>query len=50
MGALITIVLEWHTTVFVDRCRSAEHILLVPVIGTGLLPLPQGLLLPPRIV
>lgn len=49
-GVLITIVLEWHATVLADRWSYAEHMPVVPLLGTGLAPLLQWLLLPPLIV
>jgi soluble P-type ATPase len=46
VGVLITIALEWHATEVADRWRYADHMPVVPLIGTGLLPLVQWILLP----
>lgn len=46
-GVVATIVLEWHATVLADRWTYAEHMPVLPILGTGLLPLMQWILLPP---
>lgn len=50
VGVLVTVGLEWHATVLADRWSYAEHMPVVPLLGTGLAPLLQWLLLPPLIV
>ena len=46
----ITVGLEWHATVIAERWAYAEHMPVLPVIGTGLLPILQWVILPPLIV
>jgi len=50
VGIAITIVFEWHATEIAGRWTYAEHMPVVPLLGTGLLPLLQWPLLPPLIV
>jgi hypothetical protein len=50
VGIVITIGLEWHATVLQDRWQYAERMPTLPLLGTGLAPLLQWLLLPPLIV
>lgn len=50
VGVLVTIGFEWHATVIAERWTYAEHMPVLPVLGTGLLPLMQWLVLPPLIV
>ncbi|KAA8981980.1 hypothetical protein CK501_15000 [Halovibrio salipaludis] len=49
-AVMITIGLEWHATVVAERWAYAEQMPVIPVIGTGLLPLLQWIVLPPLIV
>ncbi|PAU80345.1 hypothetical protein CK501_07795 [Halovibrio salipaludis] len=49
-AVVITIILEWHATVVAGRWAYAEQMPVLPVIGTGLLPLLQWVILPPLIV
>ncbi|WP_254432195.1 hypothetical protein [Aquisalimonas sp. 2447] len=49
VGIAITIVFEWHATEIAQRWIYAEHMPVLPVLGTGLLPLLQWALLPPLI-
>lgn len=50
VGVLITIVLEWHATQVQQRWQYAEIMPTLPLLGTGLAPLMQWLLLPPLIL
>lgn len=50
VGVVITIGLEWHATVLQDRWQYGELMPTLPLLGTGLAPLLQWLLLPPPIV
>lgn len=50
VGVVITIGLEWHATVLQDRWQYGELMPTLPLLGTGLAPLLQWLLLPPLIV
>lgn len=50
VGVLITIVGEWVLTEVLDRWTYAPSMPTLPVLGTGLLPLLQWLILPPLIV
>lgn len=50
VGVVITIGLEWHATVLQDRWQYAERMPTLPLLGTGLAPLLQWLVLPPLIV
>ena len=49
-AVLITIGLEWHATVIAERWAYADHMPVLPVTGTGLLPVLQWVILPPLIV
>ena len=48
-GVVITIVFEWHATEIAQRWTYAERMPVLPVLGTGLLPLLQWTLLLPLI-
>jgi len=48
-GVIITIGLEWHATVLTERWTYAENMPVLPVLGTGLLPVMQWIMLPPLI-
>ncbi|QTF92871.1 hypothetical protein [Halomonas sp. BM-2019] len=50
VGVVITIGLEWHATALQDRWQYAERMPTLPLLGTGLAPLLQWLLLPPLVV
>ncbi|AGA33231.1 hypothetical protein TVNIR_1565 [Thioalkalivibrio nitratireducens DSM 14787] len=50
VGVVITVALEWHATVLVDRWQYAERMPTIPLLGTGLAPLLQWLILPPLVV
>jgi hypothetical protein len=49
-GVFITILFEWHATQPAGRWAYAESMPVLPILGTGLLPLIQWILLPPIIV
>lgn len=49
-GLLITLVLEHLSTEVLDRWQYAEEMPVLPVLGTGLLPVVQWLLLPPLVL
>ena len=49
VGIAITIVFEWHATEIAQRWTYADHMPVLPVLGTGVLPLLQWTLLPPLI-
>ena len=49
VGIAITIVFEWHATEIAQRWTYADHMPVLPVLGTGMLPLLQWTLLPPLI-
>jgi uncharacterized protein YacL len=50
VGLLITLVFEWLATEVLDRWQYAEIMPTLPVIGTGLTPVLQWILLPPLTV
>lgn len=50
VGVAITIAFEWVATELLDRWTYAESMPTLPLIGTGLLPLAQWLVLPPLVV
>jgi len=50
IGLAITLVFEWLATEVWDRWQYAEAMPVLPVVGTGLLPVLQWILLPPLIV
>jgi hypothetical protein len=50
VGIAITIVLEWLSTEVLDRWTYGEAMPVVPILGTGLLPLLQWLIIPPLVV
>ena len=50
VGVAITIVFEWPATGVFDRGAYADTMPVVPLVGAGLLPLLQWILLPPLIV
>lgn len=50
VGLLVTVGLEWHATEVAGRWHYSELMPTVPLLGTGLLPLLQWLLLPPLVV
>ena len=49
-GLVITLVIEWWSTEIVGRWTYAEGMPTLPILGTGLIPAFQWLLLPPVIV
>ncbi|MBK6631198.1 MAG: hypothetical protein IPG33_09135 [Betaproteobacteria bacterium] len=49
-GLLVTVVLEWWATRVSGRWAYAETMPTIPVLGTGVLPLLQWLLIPPIVV
>lgn len=49
-GVLITIAAEWVLTEVIDRWTYAPSMPTLPLLGTGLLPLLQWIILPPLIV
>lgn len=50
IGIAVTVAFEWHATVIAQRWAYASHMPVVPVIGTGLSPLLQWIVLPPLVV
>lgn len=50
VGVVVTMGLEWHATVLQERWQYGELMPVLPLLGTGLAPLLQWLLLPPLIV
>lgn len=50
VGIVITIVLEWHATVLQQRWAYGELMPTLPLLGTGLAPLLQWVILPPMIL
>lgn len=50
VGLLVTVVFEWHATELAQRWAYADSMPVVPVLGTGLLPLMQWIILPPLVV
>jgi hypothetical protein len=50
VGIAVTIVLEWHATAVAGRWAYADAMPVVPVLGTGLAPLLQWLMLPPLMI
>lgn len=50
VGIVITVGLEWHATELQQRWQYAERMPTLPLLGTGLAPLLQWLLLPPLIL
>jgi hypothetical protein len=46
----VTLVLEWLATEVLDRWSYSDAMPELPVLGTGLLPVLQWILLPPLIV
>ncbi len=50
IGIVITVGLEWHATEIQQRWQYAERMPTLPLLGTGLAPLLQWLLLPPLIL
>lgn len=50
VGVAITIGLEWHATEIQGRWQYADLMPTLPVLGTGLAPLLQWLILPPLLV
>ncbi|WP_018862168.1 MULTISPECIES: hypothetical protein [unclassified Thioalkalivibrio] len=46
IGVVITIGLEWHATEIDDRWQYADTMPTLPILGTGLLPLVQWVILP----
>lgn len=50
VGIVVTIGLEWHATELQQRWQYAEGMPTLPLLGTGLAPLLQWLVLPPLIV
>lgn len=50
VGVLITVVAEWLATDVLNRWAYATSMPTLPLLGTGLLPLLQWLVLPPLVV
>jgi hypothetical protein len=50
IGILITVVVEWIGTEIVHRWSYAERMPTLPLLGTGIVPLIQWMLLPPLVV
>lgn len=50
VGVLITIAAEWVLTEGIERWTYAPSMPTLPVLGTGLLPLLQWIILPPLVV
>jgi hypothetical protein len=50
IGLAVTLVLEWLATEVLDRWSYSDAMPELPVLGTGLLPVLQWILLPPLIV
>lgn len=50
VGVLITLAAEWLATEVLDRWAYATSMPTLPLLGTGLLPLLQWILLPPLVV
>lgn len=49
-GVLITLGLEWHATEIDDRWQYASMMPTLPLLGTGMLPVLQWIILPPLMV
>ncbi len=50
VGVVITILFEWMATSVLDRWAYAETMPTLPILGTGLLPLMQWIIIPPLIL
>jgi hypothetical protein len=50
VGVVVTVGLEWHATEIQDRWQYADQMPTLPILGTGLLPIAQWILLPPLLV
>lgn len=50
VGVAITIAFEWVATELLDRWTYAESMPTLPLLGTGILPLLQWIVLPPLVV
>ena len=50
VGVVITVALEWHATTIADRWQYGDLMPTLPVLGTGLSPLMQWILVPPLVV
>lgn len=50
VGVVITVALEWHATAIADRWQYGDLMPTLPVLGTGLSPLMQWILVPPLAV
>jgi fructose-specific phosphotransferase system IIC component len=50
VGVLITILMEWLATQVLDRWTYAESMPVIPLLGVGLSPLLQWVVLPPIVV
>jgi hypothetical protein len=50
VGVAITVILEWISTRLLDRWSYSELMPTIPLLGTGLVPVLQWILLPPLIV
>jgi hypothetical protein len=50
VGVAITVALEWHATAILDRWQYGDLMPTVPILGTGVSPLMQWVLLPPLVV
>lgn len=49
-GLVITIFMEWLATEILDRWQYALNMPVLPLVGTGLMPILQWLILPPLIL
>jgi hypothetical protein len=50
VAVVITMVLEWHATEVAERWTYSELMPTLPIVGTGLLPLSQWIVLPPLMI
>jgi len=46
VGLIVTIALEWVATQVLDRWQYGAEMLVIPILGTGLLPILQWILIP----
>lgn len=50
VGLIVTIVVEWLSTRVLERWAYGENMPVLPLLGTGLAPVAQWLLIPPLVV
>ena len=50
VGIVVTVLFEWLATGVLDRWAYAESMPTLPVLGTGLLPLMQWIVIPPLVL